>query len=114
MITDSQLHILQHSLGVDRHGRGNQYRNRFVTGPDCDSYADCQALVTLGFMTDHGVSSVTGGMHLFTVTPSGCKLVPPAPKLTRNQRRYLDFLGHDQGLDFREWLRLGLYRRVTD
>ena len=37
---DSKLHILQHSLGLDKYGDGNQYRNHFVTGPGSTDFDD--------------------------------------------------------------------------
>lgn len=49
-MTAEQLHILQHSLGVDQYGRGRQYRNRFVTGPGSTDFPICCELVEMGFM----------------------------------------------------------------
>jgi hypothetical protein len=69
--TPEQLHILQHSLGVDKHGQGSQYRNFYVTGPESDTFAQCRGLVELGLMIDHGPRDLNGGMHTFTVTPKG-------------------------------------------
>lgn len=71
----THLHILQHSLGVDQYGRNPAgyrpnsddefgcYRNRFVTDPTSPDGQQCQQLVTLGFMHDHGPQSIAGGMH---------------------------------------------------
>lgn len=90
------LHILQHSLGVDRHGQGEQYRRHFVTGPGSVDYADCMALTEAGLMTRRSASDLSGGMDLFLVTPAGRAYVaeysPPPPKLTRGQRRYREWL----------------------
>src|SRR6478609_3022343 len=44
-----QLHILQHSLGLDEHGRGTMYRSHFVTGEGSKDHADCMALVEAGY-----------------------------------------------------------------
>lgn len=105
----THLHILQHSLGVDKYGEGEQYRNRYVCGPECDSFADCRALVDAGHMRDHGPQSMCGGMHCFTVTPAGIDAMmfasPKPPVLTRAQKRYRAFLRADCGLSFGEWLR---------
>jgi len=92
-----QLHILQHSLGLDQYGRGNSYRKHFVTGPESKDFEHCQALVALGLMEDHGCrGKLTGGMHLFTVTPNGVDAValqsPRPPKVSRSKQRYLDYL----------------------
>ncbi len=110
-LSPKQLHILQHSLGVDDYGQGRQYRNHFVTGPESDDFADCRALVEMEFMKDHGPQNLTGGMHTFTVTPAGVDAVafqspvpPPQPKLTRSQKRYRDYVDADSGLSFSEWL----------
>ena len=63
------LHILRHSLGLDRHGRGESYRNHFVAG-DAD-VQKCRDLVSLGCMREHPSSALTGGGPLFTVTENG-------------------------------------------
>lgn len=70
-MSPEQLHVLQHSLGVDRFGLGNQYRNRFVTdlkGPDGRL---CLSLCKLGLMMDCGPQRLCGGMHCFVVTEAG-------------------------------------------
>jgi len=108
-LTPSQLHILQHGLGVDEYGQGNQYRNHFVTGPESKDFADCQALVALGLMNDYGAKPCYGGMHAFNVTTHGMDEVrmqsPPPPKLSRGAQRYRDYLDADSGLTFIEWLK---------
>lgn len=107
------LHILQHSLGLDRHGlyEGGRdgYRNYFATGPDCDSYAPCRELAMLGFMIERPPRGDLRPYSTFIVTELGREAVaehsPPAPKLTRSQKRYQRFLDHDCGMKFRDWLR---------
>lgn len=90
------LHILQHSLGLDQYGRGNSYRNRYIIGPDGDGFEDCQRLVSEGLMLDLGPQSMCSGMHCFTVTEAGKKYVadnsPKPPKISRSKQRYLDYL----------------------
>lgn len=113
-LTAEQLHILQHSLGVDEYCRGRAYRNHYVTGPGCDGFNDCRALADAGLMKDHGKQGeLTGGMHCFTVTDAGRAAVreqsPQPPKLTAGQRRYREFLDADCGVSFGEWLK---FRRV--
>lgn len=66
------LQILQHSLGLDRHGRGRQYRNHFCPGGE--DINKCRELVNLGFMTERPASEITGGI-LFTVTQKGIEAV---------------------------------------
>lgn len=114
---DSKLHILQHSLGLDQYGDGNQYRNRFVTGPGSKDYDDCCALVDAGLMHNKGAGILTEGDICFVVTPAGVYYValnsplrPPAPKLTRSQKRYREWLDSDCGLSFAEWIGVGIRR----
>jgi hypothetical protein len=103
-MTKDQLHILQHSLGLDQFGQGVAYRNHYVGDPE-----SCRPLVALGFMTEHPRSELTGGDPWFRVTDAGRGAVrdesPKPPKLTRSQLRYRRFLATDSGLSFREWLR---------
>lgn len=103
------LHILQHSLGVDKYGRGNQYRNRFVTGPETTDFPKCIELVGLELMKDHGPQSIAAGDHCFTVTEKGKVAMhmnsPEPPKLSKSQVRYRRFLNADSGLSFKEWLK---------
>ena len=103
------LEILQHSLGLDKYGQGTFYRNHFVTGPDGTDFSACTFLADNGLMTDHGAQGMYGGMHAFSVTPDGKDYVkrnsPVPPKLTRSQKRYLDYLAGDSGYSFGEWLK---------
>ncbi|MEY2151150.1 hypothetical protein AB7849_09545 [Rhodanobacter sp. 115] len=102
------LHILQHSLGVDRYGQGKQYRNHFVTGKGSKDFDGCMALVDAGLMTRRPGNAITGGDDFFHVTPEGVDFValqsPAAPKLTRSQRRYQEWLDADCGCSFAEWI----------
>lgn len=105
-LTEEELHILQHSLGVDRHGCGNQYRNRYVVGPGQTGYQTCMRLTALGFMKRTACApELTGGCDLFEVTPLGQLAVfeqsSPAPKLKPGQLRY------------RMWLRAREYASMS-
>lgn len=105
----SILQILQHSLGVDKYGRGEMYRNHFVTGEGTVDFPLCMEAVERGLMRRHAGNQLTGEYDAFTVTPEGKQWVlensPAAPKLTRAQRRYQAFLDHDCSLSFGEWLK---------
>ena len=85
------IHILQHSLGVDKYGSGRQYRNHFVTDPAGADYEACISLCQIGLMASHGRSELCGGMHVFVVTDEGKKFVvthsEQEPKLTRAQKQ---------------------------
>ena len=100
------LHILQHALGVNEYGQSSHrpnsddfhgcYRNRFITDPTCPDGQQCQQLVILGHMHDHGSQRLAGGMHCYTVTDAGYDAMraasPRPPKLTRSQRTYKAYL----------------------
>ena len=104
-MTLEQLHIIQHSLGVDEYGLGRMYRNHYCGGAE-----QCRPLVALGYMVEHRPSELTGGDPLFTVTEAGKRTMleacPKPPKLTRSQHRYQAFLSADSGITFGEWLRI--------
>lgn len=59
--------ILRHALGWPKY-----YRNRFVSGPDCDNFADCEALVSAGLMSkrSYGLDEVNES-YLYVVTEAG-------------------------------------------
>jgi len=104
------LHILQHSLGVDEFGRGEQYRNHFVTGEGSIDHPICMTAVELGLMTRRSGSSLPfGGDDLFHVTDAGrayvAKHSPAPPKLTASQRRYQSYLDADTSMTFGEFIR---------
>jgi len=107
----SGLDILQHSLGVDQHGQGRQYRNYFCTGPGSTDYDQCVALVGEGLMTmrKHPLGAAADDMDLFHVTEAGKAYVaehsPPPPKLSRAQQRYRQYLDADTCMSFGEWLK---------
>jgi hypothetical protein len=101
------LTILQHSLGVDQYGRGQQYREHFCAGPGHADFETCCEAVDKGLMVRRDGLSVVGGT-MFYVTPAGRKWMaensPKPPKLTRAQARYQRYLDADCGLSFGEWL----------
>jgi hypothetical protein len=110
-----QLHILQHSLGLDEFGRGTMYRSHFVTGEGSKDHADCMALVEAGYMGVRKNHPLAGGDDGFWVTESGKRAAiensPAPPKLSRGKQRYLDFLEADNDMSFIEWLRWTTCRR---
>lgn len=112
MIPDPVLHIIQHSLGVDQYGQGEQYRNRFITGEGSIDHPICTEAVQRGLMRCvRAKYELYGGMDVFVVTEEGKQWMvensPPPPKLTRGQRRYQAYLDYDGGESFGEWLRSG-------
>lgn len=111
-----QLSILQHTLGLDAHGRGRAYRNSYVVGPGCDGYERCRELVELGLMVEHRGSELSGGSPVFRATAAGEAWVrsesPPPPRLTRSQQRYRRYLDADSSFKFGEWLKLERFRKA--
>lgn len=112
-MSDNQLHILQHALGLDEYGRGSMYRNHYVT--DAEGDPDCETLRKAGLMKGWGAREIFGGGRMYSVTDKGkdavIELSPPAPKLTRSQKRYQRWLNADCGMSFGEWLKLGIGTR---
>jgi len=104
-----QLHILQHSLGLDQYGRGTFFRNHFVTGEGSKDHADCMALVAAGLMTMRSGNPLSGGDDVFSVSDAGKKAVvehsPAPPKLSKSKQRYQDFLSFDSSVTFIEYLK---------
>ncbi|NLS02288.1 hypothetical protein HGP14_02750 [Rhizobium sp. P32RR-XVIII] len=102
-----QLHILQHSLGLDPYGRGTMYRNHFVTGEGSMDHADCMALVEAGYMGVRKNHPLAGGDDGFWVTEAGKRAAvansPAPPKLTRSQQTYQDWLSYDSSMSFIEY-----------
>lgn len=113
-----QLHILQHSLGLDQYGRGTFYRNHFVTGEGSKDHADCMALVNAGFMTVRSGNALSGGDDVFRVTDAGKVAVaehsPTPPKLTRGQQNYRDWLHYDSSLSFIEYVKMKSHLRAKE
>lgn len=104
------LHIIQHSLGVDQFGQGEQYRNHFVTGEGSVDHPLCMEAVALGLMEIRRAKyELYGGMDVFAVTAEGKQWMadnsPAPPKLTRSQKRYRAYLDSDSSLTFGEWMR---------
>lgn len=104
-MTREQLHILQHSLGVDQYGQGSMYRNHYVGGEE-----ECRPLVAMGYMIEHAPREIFGGDSCFVVTHEGKQAMreesPKPPKLTQSQKRYREFLNASDAFNcnFREWL----------
>jgi hypothetical protein len=102
------LQILQHSLGVDEFGEGEQYRNHFCAG--IDDLALCRELKSLGLMDEFPPTKFIP-YPTFVVTRIGKDAMkeasPRAPKLTRGQERYRRWLDVSDVCDisFGEWLK---------
>lgn len=106
-LSAEQLHVLQHSLGVDQYGQGEMYRNHFCAGSDDEPI--CRQLVEMGYMYVFAPNRSPYPYYNVAVTEAGKAAMlaqsPKPPKLTRSQRRYREFLDADTGCSFGEWLR---------
>lgn len=107
-VTERQLQVLRHSLGLNYAGNGRIYRNHFCAGGD--DVETCEQLTAAGLMSRSNVHrDLAGGHPTFYVTDAGRNLVaqtrPATPRLSRSQRRYRAFLDADSGLSFGEWLK---------
>lgn len=111
-MTPEQLQILQHSLGVDRYGQGDIYRNHFCAGADDEPV--CRELVAMGYMRVWHPNESPLPYYNCAVTEAGKQAMlessPKPPVLTRDQKRYREFLNADTGESFGEWLK---YRPKT-
>jgi len=102
-----QLHILQHALGVDQYGLGEQYRNHYVGGVN-----ECRPLVALGYMEACKPRAISGGDPWFYVTKEGKEAVkndsPKPPKITRSQQRMMDYRDFADAYDctFKDFLHI--------
>jgi hypothetical protein len=106
---NNKLHILQHSLGLDEYGRGNQYRNHFVTGEGSCDWPICNELVDLGLMSVQRKHHLSGGDDCFFVTEAGKKYIftnsPKPPKLSKSKLRYKRYLEYGDCFEsFRDFL----------
>jgi hypothetical protein len=92
-MTQRQLEILQHSLGVDEYGRGEMYRNHFCAGGSDENI--CRELIALGYMQQHRTTEMLPYFNC-SVTDAGKQAVrlesPKPPKLSRGKERYRRWL----------------------
>lgn len=117
-VSPEQLHILQHSLGLDRFGGGRSYRNHFVTSEDTTDWPIIQSLVALGLMIPRRVREglLDKRDRVFCVTVEGESVVEHAKettKLSRGKKRYREWLRSDGVLTFGEWLKATAQTNVT-
>lgn len=118
---DAQLQILQHSLGRDQYGQRpkislhEDYRNYFYTGPGCNDFDLCKALVKSGLMKQsNAVNHSKHEMYYFHVTDKGIdavnRLSPKPPILSKAKKRYQQYLESECVESFGEWLKFGMYK----
>lgn len=71
MLTKAERDQLRHALGLTNSRK--IYRNRFVSGPDCDTFPAWKVLCEKGYAEDNGPQEFFGGMHVFVVTDLGIR-----------------------------------------
>lgn len=105
----AQLHILQHSLGVDKYGMGDIYRNHYCAGgTDADT---CKELIALGYMEQFPTTEHWPYFNC-KVTDAGRKAMfkesPKPPKMTRSQQRFRDYMDFADAFDcsFKDFLKI--------
>ena len=110
-LTSELLHIMQHSLGLDQYGEGEQYRNHFCAGGK--DIAKCRALVGMGYMVESDPSELPGRWPFFHVTQEGKAAVdresPMPPNLSRSKRRYRVYLRGGFRETYGKWLKDSFY-----
>lgn len=110
-LTPELLHILQHSLGLDQYGQGEQYRNHYVAGGN--DVIKCRTLVEMGYMVERDMGMLCGGQPAFFVTQEGKAAVdresPMPPKLSRSKRRYRVYLRGGFRETYGKWLKDPFY-----
>lgn len=114
-LTAGALAVLQHTLGADGYGRLRSQRNHYVAGGA--DVALCRGLVGHALMTERPANALTGGCPWFQATPAGIARMhaesPAAPRLTRAQQRYQDYLAADSHESFGQWLQRGRWRQAA-
>jgi len=104
-VTDKQLDLMRHALGYNYSPRHD--RNNFCAGIGTEDHGEILKLCEAGLMRA-GRTINEGTSRYYVVTDEGHAMVsarqPPAPKLTRSQKRYREWLQAEVGCSFREWL----------
>ena len=106
-VNEKQLHILQHTLGLNEYGEGRKYRNHFVTSKGCSDYDSIQILIENGLMVKR--CWLFTEQKCFSVTEKGIDFVennsPKRPKISKSKARYQRYLEYGDMFDsFRAFL----------
>jgi hypothetical protein len=73
-LRDEALHILLHSLGVQKRAgkwKVGGWRNYYSTHPDADGFSECKVLEAGGWMRSFVSQSYDGEVWTFRVTEAG-------------------------------------------
>ena len=125
-LTPEQLHILQHSLGCDKHGQtryrgrdegdgcGIYHRNHFQTSATSPNGQICESMVALGYM--QGGTALN--LPYYYVTTTGREAMrresPPPPKVSRSAARFAEYRRSSECFDgFAGWLGFDMPRFET-
>ena len=106
-LTEDQLSILQHALGLDKYGQGQMYRNHFCAGGKDEDV--CRELVAMGLMRVFAPNASPLPYYNCAITVEGIEAMrresPKPPKLTRAQKRYREWLRVSDLIGFGDWLK---------
>jgi hypothetical protein len=113
-LTESQLHILQHTLGLDQYGRGKEYRNHFCAGVNDEKV--CRELVEMGCMQQHQTTKLLPYFNCSVTDWGRMKMheqSPEPPRLSKSKKRYLEYIEvADCFESFRHWLAYKQHRKL--
>jgi hypothetical protein len=111
-MTKEQLKILQHSLGVDKHGLTPKGYRPYTRNHFCAGISDeptCRELVAMGYMVQHERREDLPYFNC-SVTNEGMKAMhaasPNPPKMSRSAKRFEEYRTFSDAFDctFRQWL----------
>ena len=107
-LSKEELHILQHTLGLDEYGEGNRYRNYYAIYPESSSRVIIDGLVQRGLMAGYMESDFSELLY-YHVTDRGEESIalnsPVRPKISRSKQRYQDYLKSEVDESFGWWLK---------
>ena len=83
-MTPEQLHVLQHSLGVDQYAQGKMYRNHFCAGGKDEEI--CRELVDLGYMKQHATTNWLPYFNCSVTEAGKAAMLAESPKPRRLRR----------------------------
>lgn len=107
MISDHQLHLLHHTLGL-RPDRRDSYRNYFVAGAGHLDQPDLESLVAAGLMKrQKSPRFLESGDEVFSATDAGLQYAIdhlPQPEPQRNRGLYDEYLAAEPACSFGEFI----------
>lgn len=72
-LTENQIEIIRHTIGLDRSSRS--YRNRYIASAGHHNFDDLESLVKCGAMEKYDGSGLFGKSSIYIATKSGANAV---------------------------------------